>query len=1231
MAHLEIAFLTGDVERRELSKQQPLSIGNHKSNDVCIDEPEVELMHCRISWNKSAFEAVAAGVEPLDINGNLVQRATLKSGDVLRIGSVDFKFRTGDDAQSAAQGDEALALKPVTGELPTFLSEPDPPSTKPSRAAGGAAKSAKTAVASAPSARKGRPIEEDQTIEANLDDVLADEAEADAAEEEEAAPADGDWMSALAAESRVDVPARRSMPDRQGGAADADEETRAPQEAAAESESAAEEPAESLPDRLRQAMRHQQHRPGEEDTLRSPLVLMLGGGSAVLVLLAVTFYMIAGRQTTQAAFDQAKALYDEQKFQAAIPALEEFAAYHPKDSLAEEAKRLADIARIDQQIVGGAPNWEKGVEALRNFISLHIRDNRDDEKIGEMQEQVRRRAQDIALGAARSAGRPPYDDKLLAISDEANTIFKTYQPKDNPAQATIDEILATRRKSADAILRNNVFLKGIADVDAALEQKQPMTALELRRALLVRYPDFANERDKSSKLADRLAKTLETERGLVQSEDLDRPGEREERPSEAAGIVSLVFHARSRTDEVSLGQAVCAIGKDCCYGIDTVTSQPVWRRVIGADAPFFPIRESSTPSVILFDTRHKELVRVHQNTGELIWRQPIGEDAYGQPLIDEGQIYLPTLGGSLFRVDLATGSIANRLTFSQEITGPVALADGQHLVVAGDREVVYTLTKRPLACVGVSFLAQKPRSINAPLLSMGPYVLMIENGDTERSRLRLLAAANPLQLTEVATGDVEGLVLDEPVIRGRDLFIPSTRERVTAFTVSDDQGQPPLLKGPSYLVEGAQDSPIFLTTGPDRQLWMASSALRRLQLTNTALEADQQVVALGLASQPLQYFGGVMFNARRRPYTDAVTFTQTNRDELTSAWQAVLGARIIAWSTTETPAPALVCATEAGHAFRVNEANWRQGGFYVEGSVGLTRLPLNEQLMQPLVAAGLPDGQVAVAAGAPEPRVWVLTKQGTVDRTYTPDAPLQAPPAALGTRLVFPIPGKLQVSSTAGQPQIQEFALPSDQAESVQWRQLLSVDANNLIALTEAGQALQIRLQTSPRAHLAEVSRLELGAPVDVGGDVAGGMFALADGERVRVFDAATMDARAERTLGDPVSNDVWLVGELLFVELAGDRCECLDPADGLKSRWPQPLDLGGAGLAGRPLVLADRVLVTQVDGTASSLDLATGQLRTRINIGSALTSGPVKVGPEVFAATLDGSLVKLTPLTQDN
>jgi outer membrane protein assembly factor BamB len=413
---------------------------------------------------------------------------------------------------------------------------------------------------------------------------------------------------------------------------------------------------------------------------------------------------------------------------------------------------------------------------------------------------------------------------------------------------------------------------------------------------------------------------------------------------------------------------------------------------------------------------------------------------------------------------------------------------------------------------------------------------------------------------------------------------------------------------------------------------MASSALRKLQLTTSALEADQQVIAVGLSSQPLQYLGGVMFNGRRRAYTDAVTFTQTNREEMTSAWQAVLGSRILAWSVSEASPPTLICLTEAGHPFRITDAQLQSAGFYVEGSVKVNPLPLNEDLSRPLLATALGDGQVAVAAGDPEPKVWVINKNGQIDRSFTPGAALQAAPAPLGSRLVFPVAGKLQVSSTAGQPPIQELSLPSDQAETVVWRQVFAVDDSSVIAVTEQGQAIQVRLQSSPRPHLAEITRADLGSPVDVAGDLADGMLVLADASgRVRAFDAASLDARAERTLANSVSNDLWLAGGYLFAEVGASQCECLDPQDGLKSRWPQPLDLKGVGLAGRPLIAGELVLFTQVDGTVSAVDLATGQKKSQLHVESALTSGPIRVGAEVFAATLDGSLAKITQLTQDN
>src|SRR5436190_11175928 len=125
MPFLKIVYLNGDIDRRALEKQQPVSIGSHSSNDIRIDEEGVESLHCRIAWNKKAFEAVAAGVEGFEVNGNVVQRAVLKEGDVLRFGTVDLRFLEHEDQEAelplvtanASPDSGSMQLKPLSDEL----------------------------------------------------------------------------------------------------------------------------------------------------------------------------------------------------------------------------------------------------------------------------------------------------------------------------------------------------------------------------------------------------------------------------------------------------------------------------------------------------------------------------------------------------------------------------------------------------------------------------------------------------------------------------------------------------------------------------------------------------------------------------------------------------------------------------------------------------------------------------------------------------------------------------------------------------------------------------------------------------------------------------------------------------------------------------------------------------------------------------------------------------------
>ena len=1220
MAHLEIAFLTGDVERHELSKQQPVSIGSHKSNDICIDEDGVDLMHCRVAWNKTGFEAVAAGVEGIDVNGSLVQRAMLSSGNVLRFGSVDLTFQSGDaePGQAAAAGDEdEVGLKPLTDEIPVAAKKAISTPAVDEKSSTGK----KDADSSSRKENRKKSPGEDVEAESvpEVDDVLE---EVDDLFEEDAEWDEASGLDGLAAESRVDTPSRRSLPGREGETPQADdvEELGGNESAGTASDSQeASQPKEPLNERLRQSMRARQQRPGDEDTLRSPLVLGLGGTVAVLVLVGVTFYFIAGRNTTQVEFEAAEQLLDEGKYAPAIAQFENFIVNHPRGSFSDQARLLMDRARIDQHIKGAAPRWPDGLEALRSFVGEH----RDDDDFESQVTGVWERAGDISLGAAEAAGRS-YDPDLLDVSDQAETILSTYIPQDNPPEQLLKEIDDTQRASAAAILRDSTFNSALAVLDQQLEDKQTMQALVTWRDLLVQYPDVAQDRIRGPKLAQRLQTTLDTERVLVESEDLNRAGITEERESEDAATVSLIYLARSRTGEDSVEQAVPVLSQDCCYGVDTVTGKNRWRRVIGLNTPFFPLKEPTLPSLILFDTNHQELVRLDQNSGALVWRQPIEGRATGEPLLFEGQIYLPTEDGSLYKIDLESGSISTRLKFSQSITGPAITAEGERLVVVGDREVAYTLGRRPLSCEAVSFLGQKPASVQAPLLAMGPYILMAENTDADHSRLRLIDTRDPQNLVELDSAEIEGHVLDAPVIRGKDLFVPSTGERVSTFTVSDDPGDSPLVAGPTYQVTGSEQGPVFLTllAGPDRQLWMASSALRKLQLSTDSLEADQNVVSAGLASQPLQYTGGSLFNARRLAYSESVTLTQTDRNELLSEWRVVLGARLLACSTHEGEST-IMCVTEAGNLFRLSRDDWGEGGVIDQAE----SLPLSaDEVESPLLATPLPEGQIAIAVGEPSPRAWVVTRRGQIDRTYELDDPLQLPPVLFGDQLVLALPGRIQIARSSQQSRIQEFAVASDEVESTVWRQILAVDENNLIAVTDDGQLIQVRFQSNPRAHLGEVSRVRLPSPVDFRGDLADGLLAIADsGDSVRIYDAASLDPKGEIQLSASVSNDVWLIAGRLYVETDQRELRCLDIEDGLNELWEQPLALEGSGLAGPPLLQGSKLVVAERDGRVSVADAETGNHENTISTGSPVTGSILTVSGELLAPLLDGSLMNVS------
>jgi len=1254
MPFLEIVHLNGEVERRPLEKQQPVTIGSHSSNDIRINEEGVETLHCRVSWNKRAFEAIAAGIEGIEVNGSVVQKAVLKPGDVLRFGSVDLKFIESDTERAelplvaalASPDSGTMSLKPLSDELdvPDWLkgdSEKAPPAPKPEAKSRPADETSK--AASRPKAAKIIP----ETPKAAS--KLPEKAKVEKPRSEKPAarvkapqpPADDDddlggfdldaGLEALAQESRASLPSMPTFDEPSADTADYDRPVKAKSRPASpppRSDVPAELPppvaeipapgvtgAPPKPDRVRDALRHQRRaRPGEEDVLRSPLVIGLASAAVVSLILAAIFYFVGFRRSVQEEFDFAKAQFNENKFTQAIEAFNLFLAKHSEGPLAEEANRIRGLAMVDEQVTGAAPRFSEGMKNLKDFIAEH----RDAPDYAEnVQRDVAKRAGDIAVGASKAAGRV-FDSALLDIARDAKSSLVTASSKETPPTELLKEIDRNIQVSAAAILKHNTNNEQYKQIEAAIAANKPLDALRLRRELLARYPDL--ETDK--KIASITASTLEKERSLIQEETLDRPALTDRLV--APKSLTLVYQARTRTDQVSVNRAVPVLSHGALFGIDTVTGGPVWKHAVGVDTPFFPVRDSASNSLIAFNSPRQEVLRIDQNSGAILWRQPIEERASGRPLISEGQVFIPTVAGRLCRLELESGTLVSRLSFSQPISNPVAVETkdkGVRIVVSGDREVFYTLSARPFACTAVSYLGQPSQSIAAPLLALGPYVLACQNLSNDAARLRLITTEPTDQpLKEVASHEVAGQVIDAPVVRGRDLFVPSTNERVAAFQISDEMSQSPLVPGPKYEVKGAQPVVTQLSAAPDAQLFMASTAVRKLELKVDSLQPSQEAILLGKTTQPLQFQDRLLFVARQRPFAESVVLTPIDRTSLTGEWQAITGARIIAASVASGDNPSVVCVTESGQLFRVTPKALETGGFLSVAE----RLPLNEELVDPLLATSLGEGQLAIAGGLPEPKLWIVNRLGQIERTATLASPLQSAPVAMGKAILAPVNGRLQLlQSQGGQAAAQEYRLPGDLAGSTKWVRVFAADADSAAGVLENGTVLGVRLQKSPQAHLIESARYSLESPLVSKPHFEGGKLAVAGANgRVAVLAAENLEPRGETAFPGPIASGPWLAGEFVFVEPGDGTLQARSIARELPAAWSMPLQ--NDHLAGAPIVRGADLLIPLQSGRLVRCDLASGEVRGATDLHSVLAGSPLVIGNGIYLTTLDGSLIRV-------
>ncbi|MEX0728905.1 MAG: PQQ-binding-like beta-propeller repeat protein [Planctomycetaceae bacterium] len=1282
MAILEIRYLDGTTERRELTKQAPLSIGSHSSSDIRIVDKDVQPLHCRIAWKKDGYEVTSGSTHGVEVNGKSVSFSSLKEGDVLQIGQVDVclaQAESGEEDSSAKELVPILGglsaeidLKPLTDDLiPQFTSRPiapppapvkpeSKPEKKPEIKAVKDVRAEKTGTSpkhtlssknasptkTAGSQKETNPLKDaapqkskkdkkETKVERNesppskknslFDDDGDDapigildapatpapeptlmEIDLEVVEEATDDATSGIFLSRSHASSGEIVAGEKSAPSKE-------------RDKPAKSAPASASPPPSSNDQAivsRLKKEFASARPGEQELLRSPLVLGLGGGTLILLLLGATFYFIILRDSGQRFYDEAYGRFEQRDYNQAIPLFENFIEAHGRHRMAPEARWNLSVAKVDQYLAGSVPDWQSALDALNELLKVHRRD----EDFAGRKPAIVHYAEIIALEAAKSAGSR-LERPLLQTSAEALALVDLNSEEDS--KSDIQQQVAAAQNASESLLRRHEALtETLQKMMAALDDRDTLEALRNRQQLLDRYPrdEFISG---NSDLRNALNRALDLEKSLVTQNDETVDALPPAPPANNIPKIALTPHARSRTNVQSENQVAFVLAQDAVFAVDTMTGIPQWSQTLGDDAPFFPQpMQTSISGLLAFHTVERELRYLSRQDGSIVWRQPLTGELVGSPLLFEGQIYIAATGGNLWRIDQESGRLNFHLKFPQELSGaPAVAAQGNALVVAGNEGVVYTLGLRPLLCSRVTYLGHKPSTIAAPLMTLGSMVLAAENNTADSSLLRMLSVTSPEQPLRIAGSQkVDGHVRDELAVRGNQLFVPSSGERITVFTVSDEAGQPALSRVAMFQVEEGKGGRIYVTAGPNGQLWMSSTAFRRLEVEGDAIKPDSRQLAVGLSSQPLQMIGDFVYVGRKQPFSTAVYFAQVAREEMTSPWRTILGSPVLRVSAVDGNSAVLV--NETGDVFKIGLNDFTPGGFKLSPT---TSLPISETLKETPRAVALPNGRMAVAIGGEKPRLWVLNAAGQVEADQTLEAPIDHDPFPWADGILVSAGGRIRlIQRSPGLPPVEEFAATSGADPALRWRSILPVDDEHLIAIDENGKMVKLQLRQSPTpVHLAEISSVQLDHPVDVSPAIIDGRLCIADASgELSIWDASTFDKLHAVKLKAPASRRLWTIGNKLCVQVGTETLNCFQLDDEPKSIWELPLN--GNGLAGAPVQTERGVVVVHTNGTIELVGADNGQVEKKLSLASRLTSGALAIGEAMVTLGSDGSVHRI-------
>ena len=946
--------------------------------------------------------------------------------------------------------------------------------------------------------------------------------------------------------------------------------------------------------------------------------IFIGFGILGLLLVAgVLLSFVLSMITSVDRFEAAMQSFEDGTYGDAIKKFDEFLEKHGS----HEKAPIARVTRVQALLADTfkQKNWDETIVRAENELPPLVEDDNID------LETIR---QDLAVILPNStlamAKRATKQDSKSALIEQlkkaknAKTLVDNpiYIPNSRKKQATVANTL---EKIDEEIAKAEILIKKQDDFEVALkeivsfrDQGQTDKAFSVYNGLIRSYGDLrANEQ-----LREEIRQVSELEAQLVKAFDSSVSTSSTSRPSPIESSVILSSQTGAPIPSLS-GKVIPVRADGSVYGIDLGDGAVRWRTFVGYQTNIDPLVTESD-QVLISDQNKHDLILVDGESGEVIWRNEIGE-AFLEPQVDGEHIFLTAESGVLRKINLADGSVQASVKIPQNADVPMVRYGRQGaLIQPGSYSNLYILSEEDMNCMDVIYTGHVPGSLFAKPVVWNSFILICVNtsGACDLYVLRPEPETKKIELVQRIRPVTRGIVRATPTRFGRFMLVNSEEGDLKILEADSSNDTSPIRILDAEKFENGERLPTSIATSGS-QMWIASDGIMRYKVSRSLGTFDRQVVSNANDSfiGPIRKVGDSIIHVRKRSQSSLTSVSAVDALTLKEVWRTDIGGPLA--GPPMVLGDQIAAVSSQGDLFRFNS----------EDSVASDEVKSSNVLQNLLFdqTISLTD-KTSVCLG-PTDRSEILyvdteSNSSKLVRLPEPADRSACRPIRIGTDLVFPSSqGQVvRVNPESGRIVGAPFLPPVNPGTAVQWRQPATLDGDRFVI--GVGGSLYL-IDASDKKLLRKVSQIDLEGSLKsaiVGkADSAFAVFQSENSQKLMSFEAGADNLVAGPAIDLPskMYAGPWIVGQSVMLQLENGNLHSFDLQ--LSERWS--IQLPTDTMAAPPVIDKGSIKVFFGNGKLLTLAENSGEIASEIDLGQPIVHLPAFVNGKTIFSGRDGTV----------